>query len=341
MNPALLGDNKAYGASQYRRHEEKGCIGYSSQGPDCGAFALKIASGSEHMTSSLQKLLTIMQLLCMIAMASFSCLVQGADEPLIMGVFPRRNAAETTHLFTPMADYIGEQTGRKVRLVTAKDFDSFWQGVTDQRYDIVHYNQYHYIRSAQNYEVVAHIEELGKSTIAGVLYVRKDSGITSLNQLRGRSILFGGGEDAMISYITNRYLLLQAGLKNEDFKSLFAVNPPNSILALHRRQADAAGAGDGVLDLPVVKKAINAEELSALAVSAPLLQLPVAVKRNMPPKLRASIQSILVNLSASQPGQQVLKSALLTGMGKAEDKDYDPHRKIVRAVLGPVEAPQR
>jgi len=145
----------------------------------------------------------------------------------------------------------------------------------------------------------------------------------------------------MISYITNRYLLLQAGLKKDDFKSLFAVNPPNSILALHRRQSDAAGAGDGVLDLPLVRKSINPDELIALAVSAPLLQLPVTVKRTMPAKLRASIQSILVNLKNSEAGKQVLKSAVLTGIGKAEDKDYDPHRKIVRAVMGSADPAQR
>jgi phosphonate transport system substrate-binding protein len=67
-----------------------------------------------------------------------------------------------------------------------------------------------------------------------------------------------------------------------------------------------------------------------------LLQLPVAVKRDMPAKLRASIQSTLVDLKDSEAGKQVLKSAVMTGMGKAEDKDYDPHRKIVRAVMGPL-----
>ena len=139
----------------------------------------------------------------------------------------------------------------------------------------------------------------------------------------------------MISYITNRYLMQQAGLKKDDFKSLFAINPPNSVLAMHRRQADAAGAGDGVLDLPLVKKSINTDELIVLATSEPLLQLPISVKRSLPVKLSLSIQSVLVNLKNSEAGKQVLKSAIMTGMGKAEDKDYDPHRKIVRAVLGP------
>ena len=76
-----------------------------------------------------------------------------------------------------MADYLGQRISRKINLVTAKNFDAFWKTVAERRYDIVHFNQYHYIRSARDYQVIAHIEELGKSTIAGVLYVRKDSGI--------------------------------------------------------------------------------------------------------------------------------------------------------------------
>jgi ABC-type phosphate/phosphonate transport system substrate-binding protein len=72
-----------------------------------------------------------------------------------------------------------------------------------------------------------------------------------------------------------------------------------------------------------------------------LLQLPVAVKRDMPAKLRALIQSILVSLKNSEAGRRVLTSAGMTGMGKAEDKDYDPHRKIVRAVMGSADPAQR
>jgi phosphonate transport system substrate-binding protein len=283
----------------------------------------------------------ILLLLCLMAVAAVVPVAHAAEEPLVLGVFPRRNAAETTRMFTPLADYLREQLGREVKLVTTRDFDSFWRGVAEQRYDIVHYNQYHYIRSAQSYEVITHIEELGKSTISGALYVRKDSGITSVAQLRGRTILFGGGEDAMISYITNRYLMLQAGLTPGDFKPLFAVNPINSVIGLHRKQADVAGAGDGVLDLPIVRKAINTDELVSLAVSQPLLQLPVAVKRTMPAKLRTAVQTALVNLRTSDTGKHVLSAAALTGMGKAEDKDYDPHRKIVRAVLESAHASQR
>jgi phosphonate transport system substrate-binding protein len=259
---------------------------------------------------------------------------QAADDPLILGVFPRQKATETVTMFKPLVDHLSQQLGRRISLVTSKDFDSFWKGVTEERYDIVHYNQYHYIRSARAYRVIAHQQEFGKDAVGGALFVRKDAGITQISQLRGRTIIFGGGKDAMLSYIAPRFLLMQAGLKEGDFKSEFAVNPPNALLALYHRQADAAGGGDILIDLPVVRNAINAQELTILATTEPLLFLPWAVKRSMPAKLRESVQSVLVSLGGSDAGRKVLNAAKATGMGKAEDKDFNPHRKMTTAVFG-------
>jgi phosphonate transport system substrate-binding protein len=280
----------------------------------------------------------VLALLWLTAMTAMS-VARAADGDLVMGVFPRLNASETTTRYAPLAEYLGERLGRKVSLVTSKDFESFWRGIEEQRYDIVQYNQYHYIRSAKTYRVIAHNKEFGKSTLAGVLYVRKDSNITSLVQLRGRTVLFGGGEDAMMGYIAPVYMMLQAGLKKEEFKSRFAVNPLNSVIGVYHRQADAAGSGDGAVEQPAVKNAINTDELTVLAVSEQLLHLPWAVKRTMPARLRESIQSVLVDLENSEAGKKVLKSAVLTGIGKAEDKDYDPHRRMVRTVMGTTTPP--
>ena len=228
---------------------------------------------------------TLLRLLCILSLAAAAPALRAADDALTLGIFPRYKATVTTTMFKPLADHLGERLHRKVTLVTAKDFDSFWKAVTEQRYDIVHYNQYHYIHSTDAYRVIGHNEEFGKSAVAGALYVRKDSGIKEISQLRGRTIVFGGGKDAMLSHIAPRFLLMQAGLKQGDFKSEFAVNPPNALLALHFRQADAAGGGDILHDLAAVKKVMNTDEVTILAATEPLLFLPWAVKRTMPQKL--------------------------------------------------------
>ncbi|MEH6823499.1 MAG: PhnD/SsuA/transferrin family substrate-binding protein [Motiliproteus sp.] len=262
--------------------------------------------------------------------------LMAAEDPLVLGVFPRRNATLTTRLFTPMAEYLSQQLGREVTLVTAKDFPSFWRGVTDRSYDIVHYNQYHYIISADTYQVIAHNKEFGRSDVAGSLYVRTDSGITEVSQLKGRRIVFGGGEDAMMSYILPRYLLLEAGLDRGDYDARFANSPPNALMALYFNQAEASGAGDILINLPVVKQNLDTTELTHLAKTKPLLHLPWAVKQGMNPELRNRIQQSLLQLETTDAGRAILKQAKMTGFGAANDADYDPHRQIVAKVAGSV-----
>ncbi len=292
--------------------------------------------GIHYIGNRLARRMGLARLLCLIIGSALVPATRAESPPLLLGVFPRFNATETTKRYTPLADHLEERLKRKVVLETSRDFHLFWRGVEERRYDIVQYNQYHYIRSAKTYQVIAHNKEFGKSTLAGALYVRKDSGISSLAQLRGRTVMFGGGEDAMISYIAPVYLMLQAGLKKDEFKSQFAVTPINSVIGVYHRQADAAGTGDNVVGQPVIRNAINMEELTPLAVSEQLLHLPWSVKRTMPAELRESIRSHLVELETSEAGRNVLKAALLTGIGNAEDKDYDAHRRMVRVVMGPL-----
>jgi len=258
------------------------------------------------------------------------------QKPLIMGVFPRRNAKVTIKLFKPMAEYLGQKLGRKVTLVTEKNFKEFWNGVTQQKYDIVHYNQYHYLVSHKKfgYQVILKNEEFGKSTLAGAIVVRKDSGINSLQDLRGKRIAFGGGPRAMISYIVPRYMLLKAGLKQGDYQEVFASNPPNAAFSAYYKQSDAAGAGSMVFNLDVVNQTVDVNQLKYLKTSKELAHIPWAVKKTMSARLRDKIKSLLLKLKDTPRGRQILSNARMTALVNATDAEYNEVRKIVKAVYG-------
>ena len=256
------------------------------------------------------------------------------DDPLVMGVFPRRSAAITHKIFKPIADQLSRKLNRKVVLVTTKDFKTFWKGVTEQKYDLVHYNQYHYIKSHKNYgyRVILKNEEFGKSTLTGSITIRKDSGIKNIMELKGKRIAFGGGPAAMMSYILPTYLLRKAGLEKDDYTEAFAKNPPNAVMSAYYQQYDAAGAGDVVLKLGMVKKQINTDEMTYLIKGEQMAHLPWAVKQNMSPELENNIKQILLDLNNSDEGKNILKSAKLTGVRLAKDNEYDPHRKVVNFI---------
>ncbi|RDH86029.1 MAG: hypothetical protein DIZ80_00735 [endosymbiont of Galathealinum brachiosum] len=258
------------------------------------------------------------------------------QRPLIMGIFPRRNIKLTYQIFTPMARYLSNELGREVKLITAKNFKQFWLGVKEQRYDLVHYNQYHYIIShlLYDYQVILKNQEFGQSTVAGSIVVRKDSGIDKVSDLENKTILFGGGKMAMQSYIAAKWLLKQGGLNSKDYQEKFSINPPNAIMSTFRKQADAAGSGDVVIRLDVVKSSIDVSQMKYLARTRQLTHLPWAVKHDMEYDLKLKIQLALSSLNTEPAGQKILDQAKLSSLIPATDSEYNGHREIIQEVYG-------
>jgi phosphonate transport system substrate-binding protein len=259
-----------------------------------------------------------------------------ARKPLVLGIFPRRNIKLTFQLFSPLTEYLSDLLGRQVKLTTSSNFRQFWQNVQSQRYDIVHFNQHHYILAHQlyGYQVILKNREQGRATVAGTLMVRKDSGITQVADLKNRTILFGGGRMAMQSYVAARWLLQQNGLHKGDYIEKIALNPVNAILSTYHKQADAAGAGDVVLELDAVTTQIDSSQMRILAQTKQLPHLPWAVKQNMPEAERLAIQQSLSQLNSSEQGRSILDNAQLDALLPATDSDYDAHRDIIRDVYG-------
>lgn len=284
-----------------------------------------------------RKLSSIYSFILLILFSSYSHTIfaYSKSEPLIIGIFPRRNSVKTIRLFKPLENFLSKKLNRKVVLKTSKNFTSFWQGVKRGEYDLVHFNQYHYIvsRKKYGYEVILKNKEFGEATITGSIIVRKDSGINSVQDLVGRSIVFGGGPKAMQSYIYARYLLESNGLSSQDYTAHFAKNPPNAIIATYLKQADAAGSGEKILRLEVVKNSVEVSKLKYLVVGNQYAHLPWAVSKDMPSKIKNKLQSLLVNLKNTIEGIKILKAAKLDSLEIATDAEYDPHRRIVEKVL--------
>lgn len=256
---------------------------------------------------------------------------------LKMGVFPRRPAAATHAAFKPLAEELSKQLGEKVELVVAKDFKDFWKGVSAGEYDLVHYNQYHYIKSHKEngFKVIVANEEQGERTIAGALSVRADSGINTVADLKGKTILFGGGPKAMGSYIAPTAILKKAGLEaDKDYKVEFAKNPPSAVIAVFNKAADAAGSGNIILKTQGVTSKIDASQMKILAESEPFTHLCWAVKGDMADDKAGKIQSIMTSLKGAAGGADILKAAKVTDFYKVSDGDFDKVREITKFAVG-------
>ena len=254
-----------------------------------------------------------------------------------LGVFPRLPADVTYKAFQPLADHLSKQLGEKVELIVPKSFKDFWKGVKQNKYDLVHFNQYHYIKSHKEmgYRVIVANEEFGSKQLSGAISVRKDSGINSVADLKGHVILFGGSRKAMGSFIAPTAILKQAGLvEGKDYAVNYAANPPSAVIGVFNKGAAAAGSGDVVLRLTANTKQINADDMKIIAESEPYTQLPWAVKADMSEAKASKIQAIMTSLKNTEEGKAVLDAAKVTDFFAVTDADYAKVREITKYAIG-------
>jgi phosphonate transport system substrate-binding protein len=280
-------------------------------------------------------LLLILLVLTGLPASAADTTADGHGQVLHVGIFPRRPAKISQRMFAPLADYLSRKLGTRVQLHTPPDFVSFWRAVEAETFDIVHYNQYHYVRARHQlgHRLLARNREQGSDQIRTAIIVRRESRFQAIADLKGRKIIFGGGRDAMVSYIMAIDLLRTAGLNAGDFLADFAQNPPKAAIAMYYGQADAAAAGEPILRAPVVTDAIGANALRAIATSDAQPQLPWAVSRRVAEPVRERLIELMLDLDRSAEGRKLLRTMRMDAYSPATDADYDSLRDMVERVL--------
>lgn len=274
-------------------------------------------------------------LLIAVALVTAAPAARAQSDELVLGVFPRQGAQMAHEQYGPVARYLSSVLHRVIRLETAKDFDAFWDNVEKQRYDLIHYNQYHYVKShaTVGYEVILRNEEFGKPTMAPALIVRKDSGISRVADLKGKRVVFGGGRTAMVAYIGAKALLAEHGLHDGDYMEQVAVNPLNAVIAVSLGQADAAGTGDIALNVSGIAKKVDVAELMVLDTGVELPHLPWAARKGLDHTVIEKVRDALVGLDATPEGRKILEDAGVTRFIPARDADYQSCRELIQRVL--------
>jgi len=255
--------------------------------------------------------------------------------PLRLGIFPRHHPKMTNKIFSPIIEYLSSRLDREIILVTPKTFLKFWESVRKKEYDIVHYNQFHYIKShlLYDYQIILKNKEYGKTTMSPVIIVRDDSNIKTIHDLKGKSILYGGGKMAMIAYVGSIFLLQSEGLNKNDYTESFSINPVNACKAVYYKHVDACGSGQIFMESKLIRKMLDIKQLRVLKTGAPLTHLPWAVKGSMGTVLKVRIQKIMDDMENTKGGLVALKAGIITGFDLANDLEYDNHRQLVKKVL--------
>lgn len=159
-------------------------------------------------------------------------------------------------------------------------------------------------------------EKDGTTYYVSVLYVRTDSGITSLEQLKGKSLAWADPNSAS-GYLIPRSEFRQMGIDPEPGKYFgrtgFAGGHEQGVVAVLNHRSDAgvtwaSGVGDvnegytrGNLRIMVEKKMLDMKDLRIIWKSRPIENGPLAVRGDTPKEFQADMLALHLAIPKAYP----------------------------------------
>ena len=226
-----------------------------------------------------------------------------AQVPTIrMGLLGGENDADRLARYTPYQKLMEEIFEVPVKLVMAADYAGVIQAFAAKQVDASYMSPVSYaqawLESNGNVKPLFTSQETdGGNYYVAVLYVRADSGITSLEQLKGKSLAWADPNSAS-GYLIPRSEFRAAGIDPEPNKYFgrtgFAGGHEQGVIAVMNKQYDAgvtwtSGIGDpavgysrGMLRMMSDKKMLDMANMRIIWKSRPILNGPFVVRSDLP-----------------------------------------------------------
>jgi phosphonate transport system substrate-binding protein len=267
-----------------------------------------------------------------------------AQVPVIRyGIMGGENEADRLGRFEPYRALLERLFQVPARLFPASDYAGVMQGLSARQLELAALGPSAYAGAWMDTD--GGIEPLtitqqgdGSISYVAVMVVRADSGITSLEQMRGRSLAWADANSAS-GYLIPRFQLRRQGIGVESGQFFgrtgFAGGHEQGVIAVLQRQYDACvthasslgdpaqGFSRGNLRSMVDKGMLRMADVRIVWTSEPIMNGPLAVRADLPAAFKRDIQTMQLALAKTYPdiARQVARGDTL-GAVEARHEDY-------------------
>lgn len=257
----------------------------------------------------------------------------GLVKKISVALLPDESPATVIKNNKELKEYLSKTLNMEVELVVTTDYSSMIEGMRKGHIDIGYFGPLSYVLLKQkmaNVEPFAVKLEKGEPTYKAVVIANADSGIKSLTDIKGHTVVFGDTASTSSHMIPKEMIASQGGLKaGQDYKEQFVGSHDAVAMAVQNGNAQAGGLSKPILDSLLEKGIIKKDKVIEIALSKPYPNYPWAIRTDLDKDLQEKIKKAFYDLKDAE----VLKPLKADGFAPITDKDYDVIREMV-GILG-------
>jgi phosphonate transport system substrate-binding protein len=242
-----------------------------------------------------------------------------------MGIVPQQSATKLARLWAPILKYLGAKSGLTLRFKTAPNIPTFEERLARGEYDFAYMNPYHYtvFHEAPGYVAFAHA---ANTRIKGIIVVRKDSPVQTLEELAGATLAFPAPA-AFAASVLPRAHFRNAGIP---------ITPKYvaSHDSVYRTVAKGLyPAGGGVIRTFRNMEPAVSRQLRILWTTEGYTPHAIAAHPSVPIDVVDRLQRAMLAMHEDNVGKALLEKIRITAFAAAHDAEWDDVRSLGIKVL--------
>ena len=255
--------------------------------------------------------------------------IETSQKPFVIGLIPEHNIFSQKKRYEPLAAYLTKKTGLKVELAILPRYGNIIDNFTAGNLDGAFFGSFTaaLAHKKMNIDALARPEySNGVSSYHGLIFVRKDSGITNVNDMKGKRFAFVDNATTA-GWLLPMYYFKVNGI--EDYRTLlqeiyFTGTHEGAIYDVLDKKADIGAAKNTVFDRLADTDQRVSQELLILAKSPDVPANGLCVRKDLDDTVKANLKETLLNMDQDQEGREVLKSFGAMRFVATSEADYAP-----------------
>lgn len=248
---------------------------------------------------------------------------------LTIGLIPELNVFRQMKRYEPIADYVEKTAGIEIRFTVLPRYGNIIDSFISERLDGAFWGSFTgalAIRKLAIEPIARPLWKDGSSAYHGNIFVRKDSGITSVADMRGKSIAFVD-RATTAGYVFPMSYLREHGVHDVESyfaEHYFAGSHDATITAVLEGKADVGCAKNTIYSLLAANDPRVEKELVILASSPEVPSNGLGLRSDLDPEVKRALADTLLGMHENGAGRAVLRQFEALRFIPTTVEDYEP-----------------